>query len=231
MSRSAIRVLVIEGHDLTRRGLVETLNDSGLKVVGQAGTAAVAASLWPRTDYDVVLLDGSLEDPDGGFLLGRLIAARPEAAVIVTGECHDREAAFAALAQGARGFLAKDAPMAGIGTALAAVVRGEHLLSRELTSALVGEFQHLRSRPNGSTQLVAPSCLTRREREVLLLLRAGRSTNAIAAELVISIDTVRSHVKSVLRKLGVRSRAEAVACVEVGERDAVVRRPKMPVAS
>lgn len=218
MRSLAIRVLLIEGHELTRRGLVETLNDAGLRVVGQAATAAVASALWSRIDYDVVLLDGSLCDTHGRSLLGRLLAARPEAAVIVTAHHDDPHVAFAALEQGARGFLAKDASMAGLGAALSAVLQGEHLLSRQLTSALVAEFQELRCRSVVPMPLLHPGCLTRREYEVLTLLRDGRGTKSIAAELVISIDTVRSHVKSVLRKLNVRTRAEAVALLAGRER-------------
>jgi DNA-binding NarL/FixJ family response regulator len=199
-----LHILLVEDHDVMRRALHAILPDDGFRMVGEAGSVGVARALAPRTDYDVALVDLGLPDGDGTELVAELHALRPDAPVVVFTASEEPETVLRALRAGAVGYLTKDMPAASLGPVLRGVLRGEAALSRRFTALLVQEVQRQAPAP-------AAEALTPREREVLDLLAEGRQTRDIARELAVSGETVRSHVRAILRKLDVRTRAAAVA--------------------
>jgi DNA-binding NarL/FixJ family response regulator len=201
---SQLRILLVEDHDVMRRALHAILPDDGVRMAAEAGSIGVARALAPRTDYDLALVDLGLPDGDGVELVAELHALRPYAPVVVFTASEEPETVLRALRAGAVGYLTKDMPAGRLGSVLRGVMRGEAALSRRFTNLLVQEVQRRAPAP-------AAEGLTPREREVLDLLAEGCQTREIACQLAVSGETVRSHVRAILRKLDVRTRAAAVA--------------------
>jgi two-component system NarL family response regulator len=213
MAAQTLKVFLVEDHELTRRGLVEILTDDGLKVVGEAASAAVARSLAPRLDFDVAVVDVHLKDGDGVELAAALRELKPGAAVVMLSSSSTPQDVFRALRGGAVGYLTKDMSTDRLAETLRAACRGEAPLSREMTALLVRELQRVHQ-VRGQRARTVRAQLTMREWQILTFLAEGKRTGEIAADLVISVETVRSHIKSVMRKLGVHTRAAAVACID-----------------
>jgi DNA-binding NarL/FixJ family response regulator len=208
--RSALagpRVVIADDHPPTRMGVRLALEEDGFIVSGEenTGPGAVAAAL--RDPPDVCLLD--VDMPGGGIKAAAAIRAQlPQTQVVMLSAAENDDDLFAALEVGASGYLLKEMNPARLGRALQGVLRGEAALPRALTARLIEEFRARARQPS----LVRRSerDLTSREWDVLDCLRDGRSTRRIAKHLFISETTVRRHVGSILRKLGVSSREEAV---------------------
>src|SRR5262249_61292743 len=136
-----LRVLIVEDHELTRRGLVELLRDDGIEIAGEAGSLAVARALAPRLEFDVAVVDVHLGDGDAFELVAELRAARPGARVVMLSASDDADDVFRALRAGADGYVTKHASMTRIGESLRSLRRGEAVLTRELTFRLISEFR------------------------------------------------------------------------------------------
>ena len=204
-----IRVLVADGDDLARNALRTALANGRLSVVGQAADAPQAVGLATRCEPDVVLLDAALP-PDGGLAaMQELSAAAPEARAILLGSPDDDDAGVLALAQGAAGYLSRGIELGSLAPAVEGVMAGEAAISRALAGRLIDHLRELSAGLPGMRPVRSP--LTTREWEVLDLLKQGLSTAQVAKELVLSPDTVHSHVQHILRKLHAHSRAEAIA--------------------
>jgi DNA-binding NarL/FixJ family response regulator len=202
-------ILVVGDADArARRGLADHLRaDRRFLVAAEAGDAGALARAVQREHPDVVLVARDLPPRGGVDALAPLVAATPLLRFVVLSVQDDEEAALHAIRAGASGFLARGGP-GSVAEAVAAVARGEMAVSRALAGRLL---ERLRETPGPAIGLrPVRSALTPREWEVLDLLSAGRSTEQIAAELGVTVETVRSHVKHVLRKLEVHSRAEAI---------------------
>lgn len=200
-------VLVADDQQLVRAGLLMILDaEDDLEVVGEAadGLEAVASARALRPD--VVLMDVQMPRLDGIEATRRILASTnvPRVAILTT--FSQSETVYQALVAGASGFLLKDMPAAQLVGGVRAVARGEELLAPALTRRLVEQFVG-QPRPNLVPGLAR---LTSREREVLRLLAGGLSNAEIATHLVVSIETVKTHVSRVLDKLGVRDRVQAV---------------------
>jgi DNA-binding NarL/FixJ family response regulator len=198
------RVLVVDDHDLVAETLRRALSlEPEFVVVGCVGSVSAAVQTTCDVHPDVVVMDFRLPDGTGAEATALVKIASPTTEVVMlTGQ-----ASGAILAQameaGCSGFVAKDGSFEELIDTLRAVIRGEVRVPRELVEELA---KHLRPRP--------PSLgddLTAREREVLELLAAGCSTPQMVAVLVVSVHTVRNHVRNILTKLQARSRLEAVA--------------------
>ncbi|CAA9541097.1 MAG: hypothetical protein AVDCRST_MAG79-1870 [uncultured Thermoleophilia bacterium] len=213
MTSASLRVFLVERHELTRRGLIEILTDDGIKVVGETATCAVARAMAPRLPFDVALVDVQLKDGDGIDLAAQLREIRPSAAVVMLGSAATPVDVIRAVRNGAAGFLTKDMPTGRLGSTLRAAAAGEAALSREMTAMVVRELQRVND-GRGARAADIRARLTAREWQILRMLAEGRRTADVAADLVISVETVRSHVKAVMRKLGVHTRAAAVGCLE-----------------
>lgn len=201
-------VVVADDQDLVRSGLRMVLEARGVEVVGEAADGAQAVETVIRTAPDVVLMDIRMPVLDGIAATGRLTTSGVRTRVLVLTTYDLDEYVYGALHAGAAGFLLKatqpDRLVAGIDT----VAAGEALLAPGLTRRLIE--QHLRRPPTPVGTPEPLRVLTERELEVLVLMARGLSNDEIAAALVVSGATVKTHVNRVLAKLGLRGRVQAV---------------------
>ncbi|HZD87683.1 MAG TPA: response regulator transcription factor [Gaiellaceae bacterium] len=203
------RVLVVDDHPLTREALGSLLRAHGFEVAGVAADGAEAIELVHETQPDLVLLDLSMPGLDGLTALPRLREAAPGCEVVVLTASGTEDNLLAAIRAGAAGYLLKTEPPERIAAFLEGVANGEAALSGPVARRLLEQVRTGSGRGSGVPDRIA-SVLSARELEVLLLLDEHHGTDEIAQRLFISEHTVRSHVKSLLRKLGVSSRREAL---------------------
>ncbi len=180
-----------------------------MEVVATATDAAASIGALERLDVDVVLMDACLGGEDGIATMRRMHETEPRTAVLILSTIGDDALGLRALREHAAGFLCKDVPLDALGRIVHRLACGEVVISRELTTKLVAQLRMV-AEPGGGVRPVR-SPLSTREWEVLDLICGGASTQCIATELAVSAATIRSHVKRILRKLGVHSRAEAAA--------------------
>jgi DNA-binding NarL/FixJ family response regulator len=202
------RIIVADDHPLTRDALASLLGRNGFDVVGEAADGAEAIELASSTQPDLVLLDLSMPGMDGLTALPRLRAAAPDCEVVVLTASGTENNLLAAIRAGAAGYLLKSEPPERIVGFLRGVAGGEAALSGAVARRLLDQVRD--GRLGGGVPDDIAEALSARELEVLLLLDEHHSTDDIARRLFISEHTVRSHVKSLLRKLGVSSRREAL---------------------
>ena len=205
----AIRVMIVDDDELMRTGLRAVLSsDDAIEVVEEAGDGEQAVRRAKRSRPDVVLMDVRMPRQDGIAATTALLAAAPEARVVILTTFEEDEYIHGALRAGASGFLLKRTSPEELTAAVHRVFAGEALLSPSVTRRVIDQMA---SRPlprAGDDPRLAE--LTAREREVLELIARGLSNREIAAELVVEETTVKTHVKRVLAKLGVRDRVHAV---------------------
>jgi DNA-binding NarL/FixJ family response regulator len=206
-----IRLLIVDDQELVRTGFrlfLETQDD--FEVIGEAGDGEEAIQLARKLRPDVVLMDVRMPRMDGVEATAQLIAAgiEPPPRVLVLTTFDLDEYVFGALRAGAAGFLLKDAPRERLIEAIRVVHGGEALLSPSITRRLVEHFAARTDPLEPPAALLAE--LTPREREVLMLVARGLSNGEIGQQLVVTEATVKSHVGSVLLKLGLRDRVQAV---------------------
>jgi two-component system nitrate/nitrite response regulator NarL len=204
----ALRILIVDDHPLTRDALATLLNQHEFDVVGQVGDGNQAIEAVRRLQPDLVLLDLSMPDLDGLAALPLLREAAPECEVVVLTASGTEDNLLAAIRGGAAGYLLKTEPPERIVEFLKGVAEGEAALSGEIARRLLERVRDGAAH-EGVPDSIAES-VSARELEVLLLLDEHLGTDEIAKRLFISEHTVRSHVKSLLRKLEVSSRREAL---------------------
>src|SRR4051794_29964798 len=205
----AARVLVVDDHPLTRDALAALLRSHGFELVGLASDGEEAIAAAARTQPDVVLLDLLMPGLDGLSALPRVREAAPSCEVVVLTASGTEENLLAAIRGGAAGYLLKSEAPERIAEFLRGVAQGEAALSGAVARRLLDQVRNGTGRGSGVPDSIA-AALSAREVEVLLLLDEHLATDEIAKRLFISEHTVRSHVKSLLRKLGVSSRREAL---------------------
>jgi two-component system, NarL family, response regulator LiaR len=203
------RVVLVDDDSMSRRVVRDALQDDGYVVIAEAtgGREGVELSLYYHPD--VVVMDVAMPGMDGLEATRRIVEGDPSIKVVLLTSSDDEAVALTGLRAGAVGFVSKDIDIDALPRVLESAHRGEAVVSRRLTMKLIESIRSMR--PDGGGMRPVRSPLTSREWEVLDLMCEERSTTDIADELVLSIETVRSHVKSILRKLDVRSRGEAVA--------------------
>jgi DNA-binding NarL/FixJ family response regulator len=205
----SISVVLVDDQAMVRAGLRMILEaEDDIEVVGEASDGSQALDVTRRWRPDVVLMDVQMPKVDGLEATGRIVAdpAIPSRVVILTTFERD-DYVFDALRAGASGFLLKNSPPEELVHAVRVVAGGDALLAPSVTRRVVEEF-HRRPAPSSSTAEL--DRLTQREREVLQLLATGKSNAELAAVLFVGEGTVKTHVSSVLTKLGLRDRMQAV---------------------
>src|SRR4029450_5280628 len=205
----APRIPLVDDPPLTRDGLAALLGDHGFDVVGQASDGHDAIELAAELRPDVILLDLSMPGLSGLEALPRLRAEAPNCEVVVLTASGDEDNLLAALLGGAAGYLLKTEPPERLVDFLHGAAAGEAALSGVVARRLLDQVRNGRAPEGGVPDTIALR-LSARELEVLLLLDEHLGTDQIAKRLFISEHTVRSHVKSLLRKLNVSSRREAL---------------------
>lgn len=204
-----LRVIIADDDALARRAIRDALQADGVIVIADAKDGREAIELSAHYRPDVVLLDVVMPGVDGVSAARTLVDRCASVAVVMLSASDDEALGLLCLRTGAMGFLPKATSLEGLSRALRAAAAGETVITRSLTKRLV---EGLRKAPaDGAGMRPVRSSLTSREWEVLDLLCQGGSTDSIAQTLVVSTETVRSHVKNILRKLDVSSRREAVA--------------------
>jgi DNA-binding NarL/FixJ family response regulator len=220
-----IRVLVVDDQALVRSGFAMILGVApDLQVVGEAGTGVEAVTAARLHRPDVVLMDIRMPEMDGIEATTRILAeAGPEVKVLILTTFDPDEYVYRALRAGASGFVLKDIPASELTAAVRTVASGGALLAPSVTRRLIGRFTEQLSVDTSVAQRLER--LTEREREVVGGVARGWSNAEIAAQMLIGAATVKSHVSSILTKLGLRDRAQIVVfayesgLIAVGEHD------------
>jgi DNA-binding NarL/FixJ family response regulator len=209
MTEAPIRVLLVDDDALMRAGLEAIFSSDGaIEVAGEACDGRVAVERVRELRPDVVLMDVRMPGLDGIAATREVVALAPEARVVILTTFEDDEYIFGALTAGASGFLLKRTSPELLIEAIKTVAAGDSLLSPSVTRRVIDRMAAL---PSGQAVLDRRvDRLTAREREVLEQLARGLSNAEIAGVLVIEESTVKTHVKRILMKLGLRDRVQAV---------------------
>ena len=203
-----LRVVIADDHPATRTALRRNLSDSGFQVVAETADASAAVEAVRSIHPEVALLD--IHMPGNGIAAADEISRlAPDVAIVMLTVSRTDEDLFDALKAGARGYLLKDMDPERLPAALRAVLAGEAALPRKLLTRVIDEF-HERDTRRVRKRLPSNARLSSREWQVAEALERGLTTNEIAELLFISDTTVRTHVASILHKLRVSSRDEAV---------------------
>jgi DNA-binding NarL/FixJ family response regulator len=206
-----IEVAVFDGGEISRLGARLALESYGIVVTGEAHDEASALAALDARRYDVVLADVGLP-PAPATALAIITAVRESGGhAVAMGTQADPDTVFAALRAGAAGYLTKEMPAAAWGRAVAAAARGETSVPRSITALLVDYVRAHSAAAPLAALMPSEQRLTRRELAVLESVARGNTNRAVAAELSISVETVRSHVSHILAKLGTPTRGGAVA--------------------
>ena len=205
----SIRVLLADDQAMVRAGFRMILeSDAEIDVVGEAANGEQAVAATRRLGPDVVLMDIQMPGEDGLQATRRIIDSPGSSSRVVILTTFERdEYVFEALQSGASGFLLKNAPPEELVRAVRVVAGGDALLAPSVTRRIIEQFA---SRPIKPELGVRLQSLTQREREVLVMLARGSSNAELAAELIVTEGTIKTHVSSLLAKLEVRDRVQAV---------------------
>ena len=199
-----ITVAVVDDHTMVAEMLSFVITSQpDLRLVGTASSVAGALVLVETEQPRVVLMDFRLPDGDGIEAVKLLLARWPETSVIMLSGSDEHDLLARAVEAGCVGFLAKGRPVEDVLAAVRAAAKGQLVFRSDEIALLLGRLRHTPARE--------AQWLTARELEVLQLLAKGHSTDTIAEELFISVNTVRNHVSKILNKLGAHSKLEAVA--------------------
>lgn len=201
-----ISVLLVDDQELIRGGFAMILGaEEDLSIVGEAATGAEAVQRVAELDPDVICMDVQMPHMDGIEATRRIVAAHPDARVLILTTFDDDAYLFEALQAGAGGFLLKNCPPDDLVAAIRTVAAGHALLAPEVTQRVI-------SRSTERSRSVHPGLadLTERETDVLQAMARGSSNSEIAGEMFVSEATVKSHVSRILSKLQVRDRVQAV---------------------
>jgi DNA-binding NarL/FixJ family response regulator len=207
MTTDPIRVVLIDDHDLLRRGIKTMLDSEGdIEVVGEGADGEGAADLVEETTADVVLVDVIMPNKDGIEATREIKDAHPNVAVVVLSGHDEQRFVFDAVKAGASGYLLKTAELDEVVNTVRSVARGEMQLDPQLASQVLNEFEGYRSADVAD----AFQPLTPREQEILQLMSEGLPNKAIASRLSISERTVTTHVANIYSKLHVNNRVSAI---------------------
>jgi len=207
---AALRLLVVDDHEVVRQGLVSLLDRAtGFQVVAQAGTAAEAIAAARTYQPDLIVMDVRLPDGSGIEAAREIRAEHPAIKVVMLTSYPDEEAVFASIVAGASGYFLKQIRGRDLVAALEAVGRGASLLDPAVTEKVLDRVRRIAT----GTYHDELAQLTRQEQKILLLIAEGKTNKEIAAEIFLSDKTVKNYVSSILAKLNLQRRAQAAAFV------------------
>jgi DNA-binding NarL/FixJ family response regulator len=210
MTEERIRVLIVDDHELIRRGMRMVLDaEDDMQVVGEAVSGAEAVHMAADLRPDVILMDIRMPEMDGIEATRRIVRSTPSSRVLVLTTFDLDEYAFGSLRAGASGFLLKNTPPAQLTAAIRAIAAGDALVSPRVTRSMLDLFA---TRLPRQSERVDPrlDVLTEREREVFLAIAKGYNNTEIGESLFVSESTVKTHVGRILLKLDLRDRVQAV---------------------
>jgi len=222
LARDPLRVIVVDDDALARRAVRDRLEEDGFVVVAEAAGGREAIELAAYYRPDVVVMDLVMPDVDGLAATMSITEKAPDVKVVMLSSSYSDHLGLTTLRAGASGYVCKSVGLDGLPGALRCACNGEAVVPPGLTMRLIEGMRCIRE--DGAGIRPVRSTLTSREWEILDLLCQDRSIDDIAYDLVLSVETVRSHVKSILRKLGVRSQREAISATH-GMRTELVFRP------
>lgn len=207
MFRPVTKLVLIDDHEALRGGLEVLLTNAGIDVVGTAGNLAAGLDLVEHAEPDIALVDIRLPDGNGIALTRQLLERRPDLAVVLyTGDA-DAELLYEGLDSGARGYALKAGSMEELLAAIRQVADGGSYVDPRLDRILLS--------PRATARVPQ---LSPREREIMHLMAEGHTADQISGEITVSVETVRTHVRNVIRKLQARNRVHAIAmALERGE--------------
>jgi DNA-binding NarL/FixJ family response regulator len=201
------KLVIIDDHEALREGLAAMLQHAGLEVVGAAGNVAAGIDLVEHAEPDVAIVDIQLPDGSGIDLTRELVSRRPGLGVILYTGDSDAELLYNGLDSGARGYALKAGSMDELMAAIDRVAGGGSYVDPRLDRIL------LSPRATAHVPQLSP-----REREIMHLMAEGMTAEAIGDKISVSVETVRTHVRNVIRKLQARNRVHAIAiALERGE--------------
>ena len=203
MAGKAVRVFLLDDHDVVRRGLRDLLEAEGMEIVGEAATSAEALSRIPPTRPEVAILDVRLPDGNGVEVCRDIRAHHPEIQCLMLTSFADDEALFQAIMAGAAGYLLKQIKSGDIADAVRRVSEGQSLLDPAVTARVLDRLRQ------GPEEDEALSRLTDQERAILELIAEGLTNRQIAERIHLAEKTIKNYVSNVLSKLGMERRTQA----------------------
>ncbi|NCU16550.1 response regulator transcription factor [Pallidibacillus pasinlerensis] len=197
-----IRVVVVDDHEMVRRGLISyLLTEPNIEVVGEASSGNKGVKVVKETKPDVVLMDLLMEDGNGIDATKDIMSFLPECKIIIITSYYDDEQVFPAIEAGAFSYLLKTARADEVITAIQKAVQGETVIEPKVANKMLNRLRPKEKMPHDD--------LTEREMEVLLCIAEGMTNQEISQELFIGIKTVKTHVSNILSKLNVQDRTQA----------------------
>jgi DNA-binding NarL/FixJ family response regulator len=211
----AIRVLIVDDHEMFAESVARQLDaEHDLDIIARAGSVSSGVREAEKTLPDVAIVDYLLPDGDGAGATAKILAVSPDTRVLMVTGAVDERLVISAIDAGCSGFLTKCAATSELVSAVRTLAAGDAYLPSDLLGTVLARF--------GTTDRSLGADVTKREREVLVLLASGASTTSVADQLFVSVNTVRNHVQRILLKLGAHSKLEGVA---IAVREGVIERP------
>jgi two-component system, NarL family, nitrate/nitrite response regulator NarL len=209
MAAEPIRVLAIVGHPVILGVIRLACEDAGVQVMVEAHSGGAGLAAWPDPRIDAVVLDLDLRDADGLDVLSAIRIESPDVPVVIVSERAEGATVLDALSRGAAGYLTKSEGLRRTGEVVLRVVAGERVVDPALEAGAVGELGRFARQAREGVE--GPALLTGRERQILSLVAEGLTVKQVGRRLRISPRTVETHLSNLYRKLGVRTRVQAVS--------------------
>lgn len=211
-----IKILIVDDHPMMRDALQMSLvGEADLQVIGEASNGLEALKLLEKLKPDIILMDLLMPDMDGLETIGRITNLNPQAKILVLTSMEDEARVVSAIQLGALGYFPKTAPRQYLLEAIRKVADGVPYMPAGITMKLFQGLRRVKTVPSFETQIT----LTQRQQEILSLLAEGKSDDEIGKTLHLQESTVRAHVHHILQRLGLETRAQAVAYAHKTQKD------------
>jgi DNA-binding NarL/FixJ family response regulator len=209
------RVLIVDDHVLFREGLTSLLKYTpDFEVVGSAGSVTEAIAVAFELQPEIILMDFTLSDGTGLDATRAILAKYPACKIVFLTVYEANSTLFAAIRQGAKGYILKNVPTEDLLASLRALERGETAMSRALMNRVLEEFSHSGSEKAEKEEVLKK--LSQRELEILKELETGATNKVIGQRLYLSENTIKHHIRSILEKLSVETRFQAIEVARKG---------------